>query len=45
MAINIKDMQYIINIGVRFSNYTRGFNKNEVLFNSIQAKKHFETKK
>ena len=45
-AINIKDA-YIINIGVRFSiTVKRGFNKNEVLFNSIQAvKKHFETKK
>ena len=45
-AINLKDA-YIINIGVRFSiTVKRGFNKNEVLFNAIQAvKKHFETKK
>ena len=45
-AINLKDA-YIINIGVRFSiTVKRGMNKNEVLFNAIQAvKKHFETKK
>jgi len=45
-AINIKDA-YIINIGVRFSIIVRrGYNKNEVLFNAIQAvKKHFVTQK
>ena len=45
-AINIKD-GYIINIGVRFAiTVKRGFNKNQVLFNAIQAvKKHFEIKK
>jgi hypothetical protein len=45
-AINIKD-GYIINVGVRFSIVVRrGYNKNEVLFNAIQAvKKHFDTQK
>ena len=45
-AINLKDA-YIINVGVRFAiTVKRGYNKNEVLFNAIQAvKKHFEIKK
>jgi hypothetical protein len=45
-AINLKDA-YVINIGVRFAiTVKRGYNKNEVLFNAIQAvKKHFEIKK
>ena len=45
-AINIKD-GYIINVGVRFSIIVRrGYNKNEVVFNAIQAvKKHFDTQK
>ena len=45
-AINLKDA-YVINVGVRFAiTVKRGYNKNEVLFNAIQAvKKHFQTKK
>jgi len=45
-AINIKDA-YIINVGVRFSILVRrGYNKNEVLFNAIQAvKRHFNITK
>ena len=41
-VINLKDA-YIINIGVKFNNIItqRGYNKNDVLFNSIQQVKNF----
>ena len=45
-AINIRD-GYMINIGVKFAIITqRGFNKNEVLFNCVEAvKEHFNIEK
>jgi hypothetical protein len=45
-AINIRD-GYMINIGIKFAIITqRGFNKNEVLFNCVEAvKNHFDIEK